>query len=84
MASGTVTAGGVAQTFAALNPMRRRYSFQNLSVADLYIEEGATATTSSLRIPAGALYESEIGAQPTGALSVYGATTGQAFWYRER
>ncbi len=82
---GTVTAGGTAQTFMAANTSRRGFLVQNQSSGDLYVNclGTAAATQSSLRIPAGALYETSPHHVGTGACSVFGATTGQAFYARE-
>lgn len=83
--SGTVTAGATAQTLMAANRGRVGYWFQNTSVGDLWLSEIGTAAASqpSMKVPAGALYESPITGCPTGAISVYGATTSQAFSCRE-
>lgn len=82
--SSTITSGGVAQT---LMGARNRGGFwvHNLSTGDLYINEAGTATTagSSIKIPAGALYECPPMSVPSTAISIYGATTGQAFSARE-
>ena len=83
--SGTITAGGTAQTIAAANASRRGFEIQNQSTTDLYMSTLATAvlTQPSLRIPPGALYEMPSTSIRTGAVSVIGATTGQAFYARE-
>ncbi len=83
--SGTIASGGVAQTLAALNATRRGFWVQNLSTGDLWISSLGTAAASqpSLRIPPGALYEFPQGGVPGAALSIFGATTGQAFSARE-
>lgn len=83
--SGTITLGGTAQQLLAVNANRKGYWVQNSSSGDLWISELTTAVASqpSLKIPAGALYESITGAAPTGAISIIGATTGQAFTARE-
>jgi hypothetical protein len=83
--SGTITAGSVAQQVMAANSARFGFSLQNLSTADLWINELGTASSSqpSIRVPSGALYESPSTARPLGAVSIFGATTGQAFAARE-
>lgn len=83
--SGTITAGGTAQTAIALNASRRGFSIQNNSAGDLWFNTLATAVQSqpSMVIPAGSLYESPYGGCPTGAVSIIGATTAQAFSARE-
>ena len=84
--SGTIATGGAAQQIAAANASRKGFFVQNVSVGDLSISSLATAVQSqpSLKIPAGALYEfpASVGV-PAGAISIIGATTGQAFTARE-
>lgn len=82
--SGTITSGGAAQTLAAANTARRGFFIQNVSTGDLWIRDGGTAaaTQPSIWIPAGAFFEYTNGV-PTTALSIFGATTGQAFTARE-
>lgn len=83
--SGTIAAGGTAQTAIALNANRRAFWIQNLSAGDLWISDvgPATAASPSLKIVAGGLYESMPGNCPTSAISIIGATTSQAFAARE-
>lgn len=83
--SGTIAAGGTAQTAIALNANRRAFWIQNLSAGDLWISDVGTATAASpsLKIVAGGLYESMPGNCPTSAISIIGATTSQAFAARE-
>lgn len=83
--SGTITAGGTAQVAMALNASRRGFSIQNNSTGDLWFDTLATAVQSqpSFKLPAGALYETPYGGCPTGAVSIIGATTAQAFTARE-
>jgi len=82
---GTIAAGGTAQQMMAANTARRGFLIQNQSTGDLYINglSSAAANQSSLRIPAGALYETSPHHSGTGAVSIFGATTGQAFYARE-
>ena len=79
--SGTITAGGTAQQLAALNASRRGFFIQNNSTGDLWFSLVGTAVQSqpSFKIVAGALYESPYGGGATGAISIIGATTAQAF-----
>lgn len=83
--SGTITTGGTAQTLMALNATRRGYWVQNLSSADLWISTIGTAAASqpSLKLVAGALYETPVHHTSTATVSIFGATTGQAFVARE-
>jgi len=83
--SGTITAGGTAQSLFTAIVARRGLWVQNLSTGDLWISDAGTAAAAqpSLRIPAGALYEAPLNGVPTGAVSIFGATTGQAFAARE-
>jgi len=83
--SGTITVGGTAQQLAAANASRKGYFVQNNSAGDLWINSVATAVLSqpSLKIVAGALYESPANGVPVTAISIIGATTGQTFSARE-
>ena len=82
---GTITTASTAQTFMAANATRRAWSLQNQSTGDLYVNCSSTATLDyhSLKVPAGALYESSTTHVGTGACSIIGATTGQAFYARQ-
>jgi hypothetical protein len=77
--SGTITSGGAAQTLSAANANRRGAYILNLSSGDLWVSDVGTAaaTQPSVRIPAGSLYEFPYA--PAAAISIFGATTGQAF-----
>jgi hypothetical protein len=89
--SGTITLGGTAQYIDQIppRPMRRGFFIQNHSSGDLWVMNSATiaATMSqpSIRIPAGAMYETPSsgdlggGAYEAGPITIIGATTGQAF-----
>lgn len=83
--SGTITAGGTAQNAIASNAARKGFEIQNQSSGNLWFSTLAAAVTSqpSVLLPPGALYETPLGGSGTGALSVIGATTGQAFAARE-
>lgn len=83
--SGTIATGATAQSLMAVNSARRGFWVQNLSAGDLWISDVGTAaaTQPSINIPPGALYEAPRDAVPTTAISIYGATTGQAFSARE-
>lgn len=83
--SGTITSGGAAQTLMASNASRRGFMIQNQSTGDLWISSlgTAAATQPSLWLPAGTYYEPPSGGVPTAAISIFGATTGQAFAARE-
>lgn len=79
--SGTLTTGGTAQVLAPADAARRGGWIQNNSTGDLWVSEVGTATMggSALRIPAGVAYEWPSHGIPVTALSIIGATTGQAF-----
>ena len=81
--SGTITTGGTAQTLSAVKTTPRRFAIQNLSAGDLWINTKATAVAGSpsLRISSGAYYESPYAT--TNAISIIGATGGQAFTAEE-
>lgn len=82
-ASGTITSGGVAQLLMAANASRKYLLVQNQSNDPLWINfdgTDAVAGQPSLQIPAnGGSYERAAGFVPTGAISIIGATTGDAF-----
>ncbi len=82
--SGTIASGGVAQTLAAAWPNRRGCVIQNQSTADLWVRSGGTAaaTQPSFRVPAGAQYLCMVPATDA-AISIFGATTAQAYAARE-
>jgi len=79
--SNTIATGGTAQTLAALNASRRYLLVQNQSTGNLYIRFTGTAAAdqTSLRIAAGDYWESPPHYCPTSAVSIIGATAGQAF-----
>lgn len=85
--SGTITAGGTAQQLAGAFSGRKGCAIQNQSTGDLWINDlgTAAATQPSIRVPAGAQYLCGAGGggASAGALSIFGATTGQAFAGRE-
>lgn len=83
--SGTLAAGATAQNAAPANVARKGFWIQNNSSGALWINTLATAVQSqpSLQIAAGAYYEAPPGGAGTGAISIIGATTGQAFSARE-
>jgi hypothetical protein len=79
----TITSGGVAQTAIAADVNRMGYRIQNQSTGDLYIRDDGTAATVAdvcLKILPGAYYETPPTSHPKGAVSIIGATTGQAFF----
>lgn len=83
--SGTITLGGTAQVLMAANSERSGFWIQNVSAGDLWINEigTAAATQPSMKIAAGGLYESPMTGCPKTAISIFGATTAQAFSARE-
>lgn len=83
--SGAITTGGTAQALMAANAQRVGFWVQNQSAGDLYINElgAATLLPPSIKIAAGAYYESSARGTPSSAISIVGATTAQAFSARE-
>lgn len=83
--SGTITSGGTAQTAIASNAVRKGFELQNQSTGNLWFSTLATAVQGqpSVLLPPGAYYETPLGGAGTGAVSIIGATTGQAFMARE-
>lgn len=83
-ASGSITAGGTAQT--VLEPATRRYLlFQNVSDETMWLNFGGTATagSGSLKVVAGAAFVFEDGFATSQSLSVLGTTTGKEFTCKE-
>jgi hypothetical protein len=80
--SGTITTGNSAQTQIAASSGRIGFAIRNVSDGSLWISNKGTATKdhNSLEIKTGELYESPEHGTPVGAISVIGATTGQAFF----
>jgi hypothetical protein len=83
--SGTITAGNSAQTIAALNAARFGYFIQNVSAGDLWFSTLATAVIGqpSIKLGSGQSVTVTSPDVTTGAISIIGATTGQAFAARE-
>lgn len=83
--SGTITTGAVAQVLAAANAARKAWWIRNNSTGSLWVSDLTTAVASqpSLEVKPGELYESMCGLCSSSALSIIGATTGQAFTARE-
>jgi hypothetical protein len=80
--SGTVAAGGSAQTlFGGIVPANG-FMVQNNSTAALWICDVGTASAggASLQVAAnGGVFQTPSGYRPAGAVSLFGATTGQVF-----
>lgn len=80
--SGTVSAGGSPQLlFGGIVPAHG-FLVQNNSSAALWISDAGTASSggASIQLAAnGGLFTTPSGYKPAGAVSLYGATTGQAF-----
>lgn len=83
--SGTITAGGTAQTLIVVNTLRKAWELQNNSSGDLWFSTTAAAVVGqpSFKLAPGQTYESGLGSADTGAVSLIGATTGQTFSARE-
>lgn len=83
--SGTIGTGGAAQTLMAFNQSRGGFWIQNQSTGDLWVSTVGTAaaTQPSMRLPSGSFYESPAHSTTPQAVSIFGATTGQAFAARE-
>jgi len=83
--SGTITTGGEAQTLlvegTGATNNRRGFFVQNTSSGDLFIRFGADASAagSSIKLLAGAYYETPASYQGDARVSIFGATTGQSF-----
>ena len=81
-----ITAGGTAQDLFALNNKREIFIVQNHSAGDLWVEFGATAVAEppSIKIGPGELFTMTSDEfVDVRAISIIGATTGQAFSAKE-
>jgi hypothetical protein len=80
--SGTVATGGSAQSlFGGIVPANG-FLVQNNSSAALWVSDVGTAAAGGASIqiaPNGGVFATPSGYKPAGAVSLYGATTGQAF-----
>jgi hypothetical protein len=79
--SGTILTGGQAQLlFGGAVPVNG-FMVGNTSAGMLYLSDAGTASAggSSMPIAAGAVFATPSGYRPMGAVSVFGATTGQSF-----
>ena len=79
--SGTITTGGTAQTlFGGITPSNgflvANNSSQTLYLCDVGI---ATAGGASVPVPQGTVYTTPPGYKPAGQVSIFGASTAQAF-----
>lgn len=83
--SGTITSAGVAQVLAAENLDRRGFWVQNVSTGDLWISTVASASAEqpSMLLKPNTFFEMPPDAVATNAISIFGATAGQAFSARE-
>lgn len=82
--SGTITAGGTAQTLAGINANRTAFEIENLSSDFLWINFTTTAVRNqpSIRIGSGQSLVMDTFVS-TELISVIGGTTGQAFTAKE-
>lgn len=79
--SGTIAAGGTAQTlFGGVTPANG-WLVCNNSTEAVYVSDvgAASAGGSAIQIAAGATFATPSGYRPPGAVSIFGATTGQSF-----
>ncbi len=79
--SGAIAIGGTAQTlFGGITPASG-WLVCNNSTGALYVSDvgAASAGGSSIQIAAGATFVTPSGYKPPGAVSIFGATTGQVF-----
>jgi hypothetical protein len=83
--SGQISVGGTAQTlFSGLTPVNG-YLLQNNSASVLYVSDVGTASNSSaiLQLNPGVMWVTPAGYKPPGPVSIYGATSGQAYAARK-
>jgi hypothetical protein len=79
--SGTIAVGGTAQPlFSGIVPVNG-FQVCNNSTAALYVSDVgmASAGAASMPVGPGSIYTTPDGYRPAGAVSVFGASTGQAF-----
>lgn len=77
---GSITTGGAAQSLAASNSTRRGITVQNTSTGDLRVSPWGTASSSAgYKVAAGDLLVLDAPHCGVGAISIWGATTGQTF-----
>jgi hypothetical protein len=86
--SGTITTGGTAQELVTGNLGRMYLFIQNVSSSDLWINFGsvdAEPDSPSIKIQPdlAIVWESGLGFVPSSNITIYGATTGQAFTVKE-
>lgn len=83
--SGTITAGGTAQVLCPANTTRRGILMENVSTSPLYVNLTGTASTGagSFKLDPGDYWESSNGSAGVAAISIFGATTSQAFTAKE-
>lgn len=84
--SGTITVGGAAQTISAGTTARHGFTIQNVDAAEvLWFNVGVAAVQAqpSVKLAAGALYETPPGASPQGLISVIATTTSHQFTAKE-
>jgi hypothetical protein len=79
--SGSIGVGGTAQLLFAGTAPANGYLVANNSSGTLYVSDVGTATAGGASVPiaAGAVFTTPSGYQPPGPVSIYGASTGQAF-----
>lgn len=82
--SGTIAAGGVAQTLMASNTNRKGFIIQNTSTQyPLYFEIGGTASTLTAFLDIGQAFSTDGSFAITDQISIFGPTTGTTFWCKE-
>lgn len=83
-ASGTITEGDTAQTISNANANRKAMQLQNISTGVMYYNFGAAAGNGIgfLLAANGGYYENAPGLCTNQSISIWGATTGQAFTFK--
>ncbi|MEI6419730.1 MAG: hypothetical protein WCO82_11730 [Sphingomonadales bacterium] len=78
--SGTIATAGSAQELAAANAARTGLTLQNTSSGDLRVSSrGAASASAGILIKSGDLYTWPAHGTPVGAISIWGAASGQSF-----
>lgn len=83
--SGTISTGGAAQVLMAANSGRFKYMIRNVGVTSLWFSTTGTATAdhNAFELKPDEYFETPDDFCPGSAISIIGATTGQAFFAEE-
>jgi hypothetical protein len=84
VANGTITTGGASQLLAVQNPARQKFVIRNNSTASLWFNyTNAAGIDLGFELKIGESYTEPAGVCDTGILTIWGATTGQKFSFKQ-